>query len=99
MSEYQRQHPVAAIAKALDIIRGNFITILILLFIGGGEQSLFNLYWILGTIVVLLAWGVISWFRFSYRVEEGELFIEQGEIGRAHVGTPVTFRYRMPSAA
>src|SRR5699024_10508498 len=82
MSEYQRQHPVAAIAKALDIIRGNFITILILLFIGGGEQSLFNLYWILGTVVVLLAWGVISWFRFSYRIEEGELFIEQGVLVR-----------------
>src|SRR5699024_4132744 len=27
-------------------------------------------------------WGVISWLRFSYRVEEGELFIEQGVLVR-----------------
>ena len=82
MSEPQRQHPVAAITKALDIIRGNFITIVVILFIGGGEQAMFNLYWILGTIVALLIWGVISWLRFSFQVEEGELRIEQGVLVR-----------------
>lgn len=82
MSEPQRQHPVAAITKALDIIRGNFITILVILFIGGGEQAMFNLYWILGTIIALLIWGVISWLRFSFQVEEGELRIEQGVLVR-----------------
>ncbi|MCW9708637.1 PH domain-containing protein [Fodinibius salsisoli] len=82
MSEPQRQHPVAAITKALDIIRGNFITILILIFIGGGDQAVFTLYWILGTIVALLVWGVISWLRFSFQVEEGELRIEQGVLIR-----------------
>ena len=82
MSEPQRQHPVAAIAKALDIIRANFITIVVILFLGGGEQAMFNLYWILGTIVALLVWGVVSWLRFSYQVEEGELRIEQGVLVR-----------------
>ena len=81
MSNLQRQHPAAALANAFDIIRGNFITILVLIFLGGGGgQANFTLYWILGTFVVLLIWGVISWYRFEFRVEDGELQIEQGVI-------------------
>lgn len=79
MSDLQRQHPAAALANAFDIIRGNFITILVLIFIGGGgQQANFTLYWILGTFIVLLIWGLISWYRFEFRVHEGELQIEQG---------------------
>lgn len=85
MSDPQRQHPVAAIAKALDIIRGNFVTILVLIFIGGGDGANFTLYWIIGTIVALLVWGVISWLRFSFRVQEGELHIEQGVLIRKKI--------------
>lgn len=83
MSEPLRQHPVAAITKALEIIRGNFITIVIIIFIGGGgEQANITLYWILGTIICLLIWGAISWLRFTFRIEDGELQIEQGVIIR-----------------
>lgn len=79
MFESQRQHPVAALTKALEIIRGNFITILFIIFVGGrGEQADFTLYWILGAIICLLIWGGISWFRFTFRVVDGELQIEQG---------------------
>lgn len=79
MFEVQRQHPAAALANAFDIIRANFITILLLIFVGsGGEQGTITLYWILGTFVALLVWGVISWLRFRFSVEEGELKIEQG---------------------
>lgn len=78
MFEPQRQHPVAAITKALDVIRGNFITILILLFIGGGDEDILLAYWIVGMAVILLVWGVVSWYRFSFQVADGELRIEQG---------------------
>jgi len=79
MYEPQRQHPVAALTKSLQIVRDNFITILIIVFIGGrGDEANFTLYWILGVVVFLLLWGVVSWFRFTFRVEEGELRIEQG---------------------
>lgn len=80
MFELRRQHPVAAITKVLEIIRGNFITILIILFVGGSgdEQTLFNLTWIFGTIIVLLIWGILSWLRFTYRIEDDQLIIEQG---------------------
>jgi len=79
MFEAQRQHPAAALANAFDIIRGNFITIIILIFVGsGGDQGQFTLYWIFGTFVALLIWGGISWFRFQFSVYDGELKIEQG---------------------
>ena len=83
MSEHQRQHPAAALANAFDIIRGNFITLLIIIFVGGGgSEANFTLYWILGTVLVLLIWGVISWFRFEFRIQDGELQIEQGVVVR-----------------
>jgi len=84
MFEIRRQHPVAAITKVLEIIRGNFITILIILFVGtsGDDQSLFNLTWIFGTIIVLLFWGILSWLRFTYRIEDDQLVIEQGVLMR-----------------
>ncbi len=79
MFELQRQHPAAALANAFDIIRANFITIVILVFVGsGGREANFTLYWILGTFLFLLIWGSISWYRFQFSVEEGELRIEQG---------------------
>jgi len=81
MSDLQRQHPAAALANAFDIIRSNLITILILIFVGGGgKEADFTLYWIIGTVIVLLLWGLISWYRFEYRIKEGELQIEQGVI-------------------
>lgn len=84
MFESRRQHPVAAITKVLEIIRGNFITILLILFVGGSgdEQSFLSLSWILGTIIILLVWGILSWLRFSYRIEDDELVIEQGVLMR-----------------
>lgn len=78
MSKPERQHPVAAITKALDVLRGNFITILLIIFIGGGDEDTFLLYWIVGMVVLLLIWGVLSWLRFTFELNEGELKIEQG---------------------
>ncbi len=84
MFKSRRQHPVAAVTKVIEIIRGNFITILVILFVGGSgdEQTLLNATWILGTILVLLVWGILSWLRFSYRIEEDQLIIEQGVLMR-----------------
>src|SRR6056297_1600149 len=83
MSELQRQHPAAALANAFDIIRANFITILILIFVGsGGREANFTLYWIIGTFIFLLIWGGISWYRFEFSVSDSELRIEQGVLIR-----------------
>lgn len=79
MSEPARQHPVAALAKVVDIVRQNFITILIVLLAGGAsEEAFFNLAGIGGVAVVLLVWGILDWLRFTYQVEDGELRVSQG---------------------
>lgn len=83
MSEFKHQHPVAALAKVLEIIRSNFLTILIIIFVGGsGEEARITLYWIIGAIMVLLVWGVMDWMRFTYKTENGELVVFQGVIIR-----------------
>src|SRR5699024_4343053 len=78
MSEARRQHPVAAITNVLKTVRDNIITILIVLFVGGGGDVLFNLYILLGLLVFLLIAGVVGWWRFTYEVVDGELRIEKG---------------------
>lgn len=84
MFEVRRQHPVAAVSRVLEIIRENFITILIIIFVGSGTSSeaLVTLSWLVGSIIVLLIWGVADWVRFTYQVKDGELLIKRGIIIR-----------------
>ncbi len=77
MSEAKRQHPVAAITQVLQTIRDNWITLVVILFIGGSGSNM-GLYIIIGLIVTGLVGGVFSWWRFTYRVADGELRIKQG---------------------
>jgi len=77
MSEFKRQHVIAAVARALALIRGNFVAILVLLFVGSrGESSV--IWWIGGGFITLLVLGFISWWRFQYKVENGQLHIKRG---------------------
>lgn len=81
MFKQERQHPAAALANAFDIVRSNFLTIILLIFVGSsGNQDSFTLYWISGTFGALLIYGIAGWLRFRFSVEEGELKIEQGVI-------------------
>ena len=78
MSEFQRQHPASAISGALSLIRENFVTILIFLFLGVSNENLDFLWWISGGFVMLLFLGFGSWWRFEYKIENGELHIRRG---------------------
>lgn len=78
MSEFQRQHPVAAISRALGLIRGNFVTILVFLFVGARSESFPFLWWIAGGAVFLLVVGFANWWRFLYKVEDDTLHIKSG---------------------
>jgi putative membrane protein len=78
MSEPKRQHIVAAITQLLQTIRQNWITILVLLFVGSGSDSMFGPLLIIGFAVLGLIGGFVSWWRFTYQVVEGELRINQG---------------------
>ncbi len=85
MSEFKRQHPVAAISKVLTTIKQNFVTIVILLFIGTSNTEGYFLYFLLGGIAITLISGVFSWWMFKYRVEGDELQIKKGVLVKSNM--------------
>lgn len=78
MFEFQRQHPIAALTRAFGLVRGNLITILVFLFVGAQREEFPFLWWIGGGFAFLLVMGIAGWWRFLYRIEEGELQIKSG---------------------
>jgi putative membrane protein len=78
MYDFQRQHPVAAISRALGLIRGNFVTILVFLFVGARSDNFPFLWWIAGGAGFLLIVGFANWWRFLYKVEDDTLHIKSG---------------------
>jgi len=85
MSEYKRQHPVAAITNVLKSLRELLVPIVIVFFIGGGGGggSIFtNPYYLSIFFSLLLIGSVVSWWRYTYRVEDNELRIEFGLLVR-----------------
>ncbi|TVQ67849.1 MAG: hypothetical protein EA360_01525 [Balneolaceae bacterium] len=78
MSEFERQHPIAAISRAAGLIRGNLITILVFLFVGAQSDNFPFLWWIGGGFGFLLATGIVNWWRFLYKLEDDTLHIRSG---------------------
>jgi putative membrane protein len=85
MSDFQRQHPVAAVSRAFGLIRGNFITILIFLFVGAQSENFPFLWWIAGGFGFLLIVGAVNWWRFLYKIEDGVLHIKSGVFVRKNL--------------
>lgn len=78
MSEFQRLHPVAALTRAGELIRGNLLTLFAILIFGSrGEDGSF-LWIFFGLLVTVLVAGLITWWRFRFRIGEGEMEIHQG---------------------
>lgn len=78
MFEFQRQHPVAAVSKTFREIRQNIISILVTLFVGASSEAIpFHLLVYIG-VPLLFIFGILSWFRFQYKIENGELHIKSG---------------------
>ena len=85
MSEFRRQHPVAAISRALGLIRGNLITILVLLFVGSQSGGLSLVAWIGGGAAAVIITGVANWWRLHLTVEDGRLDIKSGVFVRRNL--------------
>lgn len=80
MSEPKRLHPVAAVISFLKSLKEAVLPLVLILFFGGNGTG-FGIWQILFFtifIVVPLITGILSWLRFTYRVEDGELRIESG---------------------
>lgn len=78
MSDFQRQHPVAAISRAFGLIRGNIVTIIVFLVFGAQSESFSFWWWTGGGFAFLLIVGVANWWRFLYKVEDGLIHIKKG---------------------
>ncbi|WP_290967786.1 PH domain-containing protein [Gracilimonas sp.] len=85
MSEFKRQHPIAAVTRVIESIKQNFITIVILLFIGTSNTEGYFIYFLLGGIAITLVSGVLSWVVFRYRVHEDELQIKKGVLVKSNM--------------
>ncbi|WP_102264916.1 PH domain-containing protein [Mesobacillus jeotgali] len=84
MSDPKRLHPIAAVVNALRQLKEMIIPFLIFVVFGsrGTDWDLFYFIGSIGVVVLVLVYGVLSWYRFTYRIEQGELRIEYGLIVR-----------------
>lgn len=79
----RRQHPVATLTFVLRTLREMFIPIVLVIFLGrGGDSPLLTWQGLSLMMLVLLGVGFVSWLRFTWRVEDNELRIEQGLLVR-----------------
>lgn len=77
----KRLHPAAILVTILKIIKDAIFPLVLIFLFGGnnfGEKS-YLLYIGFGVIILfVIGSAVLSWFRFTYWVENGELRIESG---------------------
>ncbi len=78
MSEFRRQHPIAAVSQFLTVVRQNLIPIAIFLVLGTRNTDNFFWYFFGFGVVSTLVLGIVGWLRFTYRVDGDELQIKKG---------------------
>lgn len=78
MSEFRRQHPIAAVTQFLAVIRQNVVPVVIFLVIGSRNTDEYFVYLLLFGIVSTLVLGIFGWYRFTFRVDGDELQINKG---------------------
>lgn len=83
MFEAKRLHPIAIVLNIIKTVKDLLFPIILLLIVPSREggfiepKFLFVLIWAAVIIMIVLI-AVITWMRFTYRVEDGELKIESG---------------------
>ena len=83
MFDQRHLHPSAALIMGVRAVRQFIFPFIILLVTQIGNLGLTGwLIWAVWATVALVSlaaiWGILSWRRFTYRVEGGELRIEHG---------------------
>ncbi|MEH7381172.1 PH domain-containing protein [Bacillus sp. JJ1533] len=79
MFEPRRMHPVAGFLSFLKQLKELILPFIFIFFVGPGDDL--GKYYFLGAsavIFLMLVYGVLHWYRYTYRVENGELRIEYG---------------------
>ncbi len=78
MSEFRRQHPIAAVTQFLTVLRQNIVPIVIFLVVGTRNTDSYFWYFFAFGVVSTLVLGIVGWVRFTYRVDGDELQIKKG---------------------
>ena len=78
LSKPQRLHPTAMFFNLMTVLKETIFGLGIGLIITLKESVFYFLLFVSVFLILLLIYSVISWLRFTYRVEENELRIEQG---------------------
>ncbi len=81
MSEPKRLHPIAILFNIFKTIKELIVPIVFFTVLPGRDIGLPEyIRWLIfgGICLIVIALAVISWLRFTYRVEDGELKIESG---------------------
>ncbi|WP_062512774.1 PH domain-containing protein [Halobacillus sp. KGW1] len=87
MFKKRRLHPLSALLHVGGLLKNAFFPLIVILFLNGGNIVKGNMGWMPlliggGIFGLVFVSGLIRWWRFTYRVEEGELRIEYGLIFR-----------------
>ncbi|MEX0722233.1 MAG: PH domain-containing protein [Gracilimonas sp.] len=78
MSEFRKQHPVAGVSQVIETIKQNFVTLIILLFIGTTNSEGYFLYFLAAGLGMSFVGGIFGWWFFRFRIFEDELQIQKG---------------------
>ncbi|WP_137744399.1 PH domain-containing protein [Robertmurraya siralis] len=80
MFEPKRLHPITAMLNALKMFKELIIPFLLIVVFGsrGSGMGLLPLIGVGVVLLIIIASGIISWLRYTYRIEENELRIEYG---------------------
>ncbi|GLB60983.1 PH domain-containing protein [Cytobacillus sp. NCCP-133] len=84
MSNPKRLHPIAAVANFLKQLKELIVPFVIFVVFGsrGGNGEIIQLVITAGILIAVFIFGILSWLRYTYRLEEGELRIEYGVLIR-----------------
>ncbi|MDR0140235.1 PH domain-containing protein [Metabacillus idriensis] len=76
MSEPKRLHPASAILTFFKQLKDGIFPVIVLFFVND-----YKIYFFIGLAVILIAmiiYSIISWMKYTYRIEDNELRIEFG---------------------
>ncbi|MCA1032959.1 PH domain-containing protein [Bacillus timonensis] len=82
MYESRRLHPVAALINFIKQLKDLLFPLLVFFFFSKNNiDGMYNLIYIVSIIAIILfvlITGILFWYRYTYRIEDGELRIEYG---------------------
>lgn len=78
MSEPKRLHPITAVLNVIKTLKELIIPFFAFVVFGSAGGGFYSILGGILVLVLILVGGILSWFRYTYRIEEGELRIEYG---------------------